>query len=234
MKRRPFADPMPSREELWALRRGDDRGGLQRTWAEVAATTGRDTRHVERIAKNRIYVPPERVIDPRDYRPQLRESMTDQDVAAWQASPYCLCGCGAPTRRELSGSHVVPYGAHRLFRGSHESRMPWRTVEQIERNKQPQRRRRASASMRSRTIRADVIVEVMLDWRRAQGHTNWDTLSALSGVSRPHICDFVAGRHQRMQRVTAGKLLTAMEEPLRPEIAEAYQEWLQSQKSQKL
>lgn len=214
-------------ELLRALKAGADRGGQARTWPEVAALRGITPEHAMRVAVGRpANMPPQLVIDPRTIVPQLTGILTDEDVERWNRDPRCLCGCGEPCLQEGGNKGKVPYGAYRLFRGAHEKRMPWVREKQLILNQDQERRRRSSLTQRRQSIHAATIAEMILEWR-AYGNGTLVDLARRSTVSEHHIRELAHGRIKRIQKLTAAKLLVAMGEPLRPEIAQAYEKWVQ-------
>ncbi len=214
-----------TKEKLMQLRTGADRDGTERTWQEVADLCGVSISYARQVADERRAKPPAKVwLDPRDIIPELTQVMSDEDVERWNMLPECLCGCTLATLQEVNNGGKVPYGAYRLFKGSHEKRMPWASIRQPGLNAELERRRRISLALRQRSISAVFIGEMVMEWRIA-GHGTLRELADAAGIGEKHLREIAHRRVERITKLTAGKLLAAMGEPMRPEIAKEYRAW---------
>lgn len=214
-------------QRLKDLRAGLDRGGAGRTWAEVAAIVGLSEHYTSQIAKHGRYIEPSyRVrIDPRDVQPQLKTLMDDAQVQAWQRHPHCLCGCAQPTRVEDSASALVPRGANRLYLAGHQQRMPWYRVAASNRSLTIEQRLAHAVQQRQLTIDAGMLRDLVHEWLVLHNKTA-DDLARLAHLAPSHVREIRTGAFTRVKPFTVGKLLAAMKQPMRPEIAEAYLRWM--------
>lgn len=214
------------REHLNHLKAGLDRGGEPRTWQEVGELAGVTAAYARRVANGKLSHPPAVVwIDPRDIIPQFADLLSDGDVLEWNDDPRCLCGCGETTLQERGNTGKVPYGAFRLFRGGHEKRMPWVSIPFRDRNREPERARRIGLARRARNVKAGMIADQLNEWKAITGVRTFDTLAASVGLAPNHVRDIAGGRLERIEKKTAGRILAALGEPMRPEIFAAFQEW---------
>lgn len=188
---------------------------------------GLTTHHVRRVAIGRpAALPAQLRIDPRDFIADLKEVLYDDDaVAAWNDDPHCLCGCGEATLQEGGNNGKVPYGAFRLFRGSHEKRMSWVRYRQLILNADPDRRRRNSRTQRAANVSTVIIGSLITDWRNAVEGRTYMQVSEESGVAEAHVRDIVHMIRPRIQKSTAARLLAVIGEPMRPEMAQEYLAW---------
>ncbi len=223
---RPRLDP----QHLQDLKAGLDRDGETRTWAEVAQLLGLSTPYVRRVGSGRMARKPAVVwIDPRDIIPQFATTMTDEFVLAWNEDPRCLCGCGEESFQECGNKGKVPYGAYRLFRGAHEKRMPWIRIRIVDANKEALRRKRLGLARRKENVQAGIIVDLLNEWKIVNDKRGFTDLGTRAHLAPNHLRDIAAGRHERIQKKTAAKILAALGEPMRPEIFSIYKEWAISQ-----
>jgi hypothetical protein len=222
---RPRQDP----DYLMSLKRGEDRGGVSRSWDQVGAMRGISGQHAMRVA-NRIYpkAPPVVRIDPRTIVPELASILSsDQDAQAWNDEHLCLCGCGQATLQESGRFGKVPFGAFRLFRGAHDKRMPWVRIRQLQLTPAQKRKRIRALITAQDTIVAAGIAGLIMEWKSNPRHSIRD-LAEKTGLSDSHIRAIAAGRNTRIQKVTAVRLLVGMGEPLRPELRQIYRQWQKS------
>lgn len=220
---RPRQDP----QHLLDLKAGLDRGGVARTWDEVGYVQGISGAHAQRCAlKVPRRDPPVVRIDPRTIIPELASILTsDEDAWAWNDEHLCLCGCGQVTLQEEGRTGKVPCGAFRLFRGAHFKRMPWVRYQQLVLTPEQNRKRIRAIALTQDTILAAGIAGIIQEWR-VKPRNSLRELARRSGLSEHHIKVIAAGRRLRIQKLTAARLLTAMNEPLRPELASVYHIWL--------
>jgi hypothetical protein len=218
--------PAQDRQVLADLRAGLDRGGVQRTWQEVGDLQGISSSYARRVVTRKVVTKVAVVrIDPRVIVPEFAELMSDEDVERWNDDPRCLCGCEEATLQELTRNGKSPRGAYRLFRGAHEKRMPWGRIRIRDWRKESARRRRLGATRREQNVQTAFIAGLLNDWRDANQTRDFEALAILSHLSESHLRDIASGRHARIQKKTAGKILAALKEPMRPEIFEAYKKW---------
>jgi hypothetical protein len=213
---------------LRRLRAGADRDGQMRSWREVAAIAQRSVGYVHQLC-NGTQVPREvTVIDPRDIDPELKPFLDDDAVAAWQADPRCLCGCGVPSRREANSGAVVPRGAWRLYAQGHANRMPAARERHVARNREMSRRAAQSATQRSKALNSWFLSDMVDEYLTRTRQTSID-LAQRAHMAPSHVRAIRRGRSERVNPLTFGKLLAAMDEPMRPEIAAVYREWARTQ-----
>lgn len=165
-------------------------------------------------------------IDPREYYPQLNEIMSDLQVEAWNDDPHCLCGCGTPTLWNNCAKRQVPYGAYRLWAPGHSSRAPWYRPALADLTPEQEARRRAGIAARKDTIDSSAISIMVHEWTRT--HMLKD-LAAQTGLTKSHLSMIANHRRKRLGRATAARILVALNEPLRPEMRAAYEDWLAKQ-----
>ncbi len=207
------------------MKNGDDRAGRERTWPEVAAVFDLSVGYVRGLATGTYKMPQDvPVYDPRDVQPELRDILSDADVAAWQANPLCLCGCGAEVKRESSRVARAPHGGWRMFVGSHVHRMPWVRDHLARHSADPVSRQKVKDTKAAMTIDARVLAEDIREWKVLTGET-YKELAQRCHINVSHISSIVHGRIPRVSRLTAGKLLVGMGQSVRPEIAQAYRAW---------
>jgi hypothetical protein len=209
--------------KVLALRRGDDRDGIARTWQQVGNELGLSPDYVRELAQASQREPlPLVVIDPREYYPGLVGLLSDADVARWQADPTCLCGCGGATR-QVGGRTLAktPVGSMQPFKDKHEKRMPWfsdhadraRTARMV-----------AAALADERGADCTFVREVVMEFCELR-QIGLEQFAVLADMSYAYVCDIVAGRHPRVSLSTIGRLQAAMGEEMRPEVATAYKAW---------
>lgn len=174
--------------------------------------------------------PPVLASDPRDVIPEFRRYLSDEQVAAWQANPSCLCGCGSPVSVERERRQRTPIHTYRLFTTGHEFRMPWRREWMSSIRSSTDRRALASKIQIDRCIdNCGVLADMVREWQARTGRSRED-LAAISGVGARTIGRLCAPKSVRVHKLTAARLLVAMgETQLRPEIARAYRVWATSQ-----
>lgn len=215
----------PTPEQLWALKNGDD-DGIKRSWAQIGDMLGYNASYLSAVAGHRVNkrIATLLTIDPRQYLPELVDTMSDDDVADWNADPYCLCGCEEATQREHSNKARVPRGAPRLFFGSHFARRNARQGLLLTLH-DPEIRRRANNQRRAlHQVNAAVLSELLLEWRSSAPGRSFPQLALTSGVSQANIYRY-ANAGGWIEKSTMARLLVAIGEPLRPELASALEEW---------
>jgi hypothetical protein len=224
--------PNPTRRDpqvLRDLRAGLDRGGEPRTWREVAEIAGITAPYANRVATGKMArLPPVLWIDPRDIIPEFADRLSDEDVLVWNEDPRCLCGCGEATLQEGGNKGKVPYGAFRLFRGAHEKRMPWARIRIGDQNRELERRRRIALAKRAQNVATPIIAGLLDEWRIRNNTRGFGALSVASHLAPNHLRDIANGRHERIRKRTAAKILAALDEPMPPEIFREYKAWAKS------
>lgn len=217
----------PTRQELLDLKNGVDRGGKARTWVEVAQITGFSNAYVGRLGRGVRYRPrplPVLLIDPREYDTDLSD-LTDEQVAAWQAKPYCLCGCGGATLQELrnDASAKVPQGAHRLFLRNHWRRLPRYRDIWVANNADPARIAQIIATQAKKKFPAADLNEMVWHWKCSEPGRSLAQLGRLAHVSPQHVQ--ALGRREYVRTLTAAKLHAAMGVPMTRELYREYKMW---------
>lgn len=219
-------------DHVRALKAGLDQGGVPRSFHEVAKICEISVNYTRRLHNGGVeprLAKPKQWTDPRAYIPDLAAQMSDEDVQAWNADPRCLCGCGEPCRQEVSNGGRVPMGQFRLFRGAHEKRMPWAGGPLARINADAELCRTRGLTMREANIDSLVITGLIHDWREENPHTPYSALSEKAHLSPSHVRSIAIGRHPRIAKLTAAKLLVALDEPLRPELFAEYREWAKAE-----
>lgn len=163
-------------------------------------------------------------IDPREFYPAFAESMDDLTVDRWNDDPYCLCGCKTPTQQETSHDALIPVTAFRFWVNGHHSRMPWYepprpTPQQI---KERSQRREAVRN----AIDTAAISILLTEWHRREQGT-WAQLAQSIQMRSHYVREIAEYRRKHIEPATAARILMALGEPLRPEVAAAYHRWKQ-------
>jgi hypothetical protein len=218
-------------ERLLALKNGDG-DGVKKSWAQIGKMLGYNPSYLAGIAsgKPRSNIATLVEVDPRDYLSDLVPAMTDADVAAWNAAPYCLCGCREPTKREHSNRARVPRGAPRLFHRAHFARGEDAREASRAKLRDPQVRRRVTATRRARRrVQSGILGELLLEWRAAEPGRSFPQLAELSGVRQAYLYRYARDTGGWVDRSTMARLFVAIGEPLRPELAEALERWAKNQ-----
>lgn len=211
-------------ERIRYLMDGQDRDGVTRTVRQVAALLDRSETYLKTILRGPAVPLAVIRVDPRDVIPELKRTLSDEDVEAWNARPVCLCGCGEPTLQEHTVSARVPKGAYRLFRAHHEVRMPWRQAALRDSAQRLRSIRARAHRVRANGVDTAFVRALLLEYRQ-KGRGTFAQIAYDADISPRYLSDIFYGRHARINRRTAARLLAAMGEAMHPEVKAEYEQW---------